>query len=83
MSRNKEFFHGSNHHFNVGDLIDPSFDSWGGGEAHATNDAAWASTFGESLYQVEPTGRFDMVNQDGDQEHWSGRDPLRVTKVMY
>ena len=83
MSRNLEFFHGSNHPFEVGDLISPEYDSYGGGEVHATNDKRWASTFGDHLYQVHPVTKAEMVNQHEDQEHWVSRDGYRVAKVFY
>lgn len=83
MSRNREFFHGSSQHFKVGDLIDPSYDTYGEGEVHATNDKKWASTFGDSLYSVKPVGDIRKVNEDGKTEHWVSRSGLRVTKVHY
>lgn len=83
MSRNMEFFHGSNHPFEVGDMLSPEHDTYEGGEVHATNDKMWASSFGDHLYQVEPTGHFEKVNEHEGAEHWVSRTGLRVKKVFY
>ena len=83
MSRNLEFFHGSNHPFEVGDMISPEYDTYGGGEVHATNNKMWASTFGDHVYEVEPHGDFEKVNQHEGDEHWVSRTGLRVKRVLY
>lgn len=82
MSRNEEFFHGSNHAFKVGDLISPDHDAWGEGEVHATNDPHWASTFGDHLYRVHPVGTPTLAQEYEGQQHWVSRDGYRVVDAM-
>jgi hypothetical protein len=84
VSRNEEFFHGSNHPFEVGDLVDPSFDSWGGGEAHATNDHMIASTYGDNVYQVEPIGHLKKISSDNATvHHYTSHDGFRVKGIVH
>lgn len=79
-----QFFHGSDRHFEVGDIIDPRHSSSDIDEAHATNDIRWASSYGGMLYEVEPVDHHEKVNEHEGVEHWvSRRGGWRVKDVIY
>lgn len=83
MSRNQEFFHGSSHHFGVGDLVDPSMDTWGSGESHATNDQEYARAFGERVYRVEPVGEVrDLSPKNATVRHYTSKGGYRVIEEV-
>jgi hypothetical protein len=60
MGRNDEFFHGSNHRFKVGEVVEPT-ESYGVKLAHATDDPFLAASYGQHLYAVEPVNAEDLV----------------------
>lgn len=78
-----QFFHGSTHWFEPGDVVSAAYSSGDASEAHATNDARWASTFGDNLYEVEPMGHHEKVNEDGDTQHWVSSEGWRVKRAVY
>lgn len=81
-SRRQEFYHGSNHDFEVGDVIHPDYDPYGDGESHATNSRYWASSYGVRLYQVDPIGKPSMVNEHEGVEHWVSRQGWKVRRSL-
>lgn len=48
---NKEFFHGTNHEFNVGDVVEPRSYA---GVAYASTNRDVAASYGSNVYRVEP-----------------------------
>jgi hypothetical protein len=76
------FYHGSNHEFKTGDVVDPKFDPWGDNEAHATPNLDVARGYGEHTYQVEPIGSHYLAAAHEDDgrtlEHWSSNEGWRV-----
>ena len=57
---NKEFFHGSNHRFQVGEVIEPT-EAYGKKLAHATDDPFLAASYGQHLYGVEALNPEDLI----------------------
>lgn len=80
---NRTLFHGSSHVFEVGDIVSPAHDSWGGGEVHSTNDPMYASTFGDYVYEVKPLDTPKMVQEDAGKEHWVSRKGYQVHRQVY
>ena len=61
MGRNNaDFYHGSNHHFQVGDTVEPRSYA---GVAYASTNRDVASSYGSHLYRVAPIG--DVKRQAG------------------
>jgi hypothetical protein len=80
---NKPLFHGTSAFLNQGDIIHPDYDVYGEGESHSTNNAKWASTFGEYTYEVEPLDKPKMVQEHEGVEHWVSRSGYRVKRPLY
>lgn len=80
---NRRLFHGTNAVFDVGAVISPEYDTWGGGESHATNDPMYASTFGDHVYEVEALDNPKLVQEDEGKEHWVSNAGYKVTKQVH
>lgn len=50
---NAEFFHGTSHNFNIGDVVEPRSYA---GVAYASTNRDVASEYGPNIYKVEPIG---------------------------
>ena len=60
MTRNNaDFFHGSNHRFQVGDIVEPT-ESYGEKLAWATDDPFLAASYGQHLFAVTPLNPEDI-----------------------
>lgn len=48
---NQEFFHGTSHNFNIGDVVEPRSYA---GVAYASTNRDVAAEYGPNIYKVEP-----------------------------
>ena len=70
-------FHGSDHAFNVGDIVEPRSYA---GVAYASTNREVASSYGANLYTVEPIG--EVSRQAGAAKEFGiyhSREGFRVT----
>ena len=81
-SRNDEFrnsvlYHGTNHAFEIGDTVHPTFDAFDEGESHATDSLDIAKRYGDHVYTVEPLGDVEVHRHD-EGAHVVSRKGYRV-----
>jgi hypothetical protein len=50
---NAEFFHGTDHNFNIGDTVEPRSYA---GVAYASTNREVAASYGKNVFKVEPIG---------------------------